>query len=144
MSKKKKTKVDRNLQLTENFQLWEFVEGSLKNLEPELIEMAWADLEERYDELIPNAYRIAQEAQIIRNYFNRSMVITCGHRPEKWNYQMGRMYYSWHQDFKAFDFVIPGVSLNYIYNFIEQTFKRGGRYKYPTFIHKDINPKYDS
>lgn len=139
---RKKLAIDPNLQLTESFRLYEFIEGSRRDANPELVKMAYEDLEKRKAFLLPNAYRLAQEAQIIRNFYNKPLIITSGHRPEEWNYSKGREYYSFHQDFMAFDFVIPGISNNQIISFINNTFKKGGRAKYATFIHKDIDSSF--
>jgi uncharacterized protein YcbK (DUF882 family) len=134
----------QNIKLTPNIWLWECIEASKKNLESELVELSYKFLNDNFDLIMPNAYKVAQEVQIIRDYYKVPVVITCGLRTAEWNRKQGRNYPSKHETFEALDFYLQGKDLRQVYNFVNLNFKQGGRglYLRNNFIHKDIGP-YD-
>lgn len=93
---------------------------------------------------IYNLIRVAQEWQIIRDYFNEPVVVHWGgtFRPLDWETYRGRSGKSQHVLGKAIDAHLRNVPLSDVYTFINRVFKSGGRGMSlaGNFIHKDIRP----
>lgn len=129
-----------NRQITPNISLYELLFTPTVNKAEILpfIEQAWSIEIER------NLTRVATAIQIIRDYFGKPVIITSGFRPVAWEIKQGRRGGSQHTTGLAVDFYVVGVPLQEVYNFIEVTFKKGGRAINPQakFIHLDLRPEY--
>ena len=129
-----------NRQLTPNISLYEFLYTATVNKAEILpfIEQAWSIEVDR------NLTRTATALQIIRDYYDKPLIITSGFRPIAWELKRGRKGGSQHVTGLAADFRISGVPLAEVYAFVNATFKKGGRAINPTdnFIHLDLRAEY--
>jgi len=129
-----------NRQLTSNISLYELLFTSTVNKVEILpfIEKAWSIEIER------NLQRIAERLQIIRDFYDRPLIITSGFRPTAWELKQGRKGGSMHTKGFAADFHIIGVPLEELLKLVNSTFKKGGRAINPSanFIHLDCRSDY--
>lgn len=131
-----------NKQLTSNISLYELLFPITVNKSEILpfIESVWS-LDIAY-----NLQRIAERLQIIRDYYNKPLVITSGFRPVAWELGKGRLGGSFHTKGYAADFHVQGVPLSEVYAFVNATFKKGGRAISPkdNFIHLDCRDSFET
>jgi uncharacterized protein YcbK (DUF882 family) len=129
-----------NRQITPNISLYELLftpTVTMREILP-FIEQAWSIEVDR------NLTRTATAIQIVRDYYNKPVIITSGYRPTAWEIKQGRKGGSQHTTGLAVDFYVVGVPLAEVYAFINATFKKGGRAINPKakFIHLDLRPEY--
>jgi len=147
------------MQLTENFTLDEFIESSFfKNYQKKV----WQTYHKNEYEYLPLAQKLANQLQIIRNYFNDNNVdsdyyyaiqITIAFRPLWWEKLQGRNGNSQHRYFKASDIKVYKVhkttnkkiqvSPKIVYETISYLIDngeilQGGLGLYDSFVHYDI------
>lgn len=98
-----------------------------------------------HPELIANAVELLQNLQIIRDHFQKPIVIISGYRSPARNEAVGGAKASQHMEAKAADIKIAGVPTEEIYHRIDKLMaqgkiKVGGLGLYPSqgFVHYDI------
>ena len=96
-------------------------------------------------ELIANAVELLQNLQIIRDHFQRPIVIISGYRSPERNAAVGGADKSQHLEAKAADIKIAGVPTEEIYNRIDKLISQGkikqgglGKYIKSGFVHYDV------
>ncbi len=96
-------------------------------------------------ELIANAIELLQNLQVIRDHFQKPIIIISGYRSPARNEVVGGAKKSQHMEAKAADIKIAGISTEEIYNRIDKLMnqgkiKTGGLGFYPSqgFVHYDI------
>lgn len=129
-----------NRQLTPNISLYELLFTPTVNKAEILlfIEQAWST------EIDRNLQRIAERLQVIRDFYDRPLIITSGFRPVAWELKQGRGGGSMHTQGYAADFNIIGVPLDELFKLVNSTFKKGGRAISPkaNFVHLDCRNEY--
>jgi hypothetical protein len=129
--------------LSDNISLKECVYGTNNDAPEELSEMIRQHLTNAH---LYNLIAVAQEAQIVRDYFGDKVIIHWGgaFRPLPWEIAAGRSGKSQHVLARALDYHLEKTPLEEVYAFINRTFKKGGRgmSKSGNFVHKDIRPYY--
>lgn len=135
--------------LTEHFTYEEMLFGTnfkvLRDLPEDkvdtFIDLVYEVLEnDKEFEIKKNLYGCACIAEVIKSGFDdKPTIITCGLRPKKWDISKGRSGKSQHTEGKAFDFYIVGVSLQVVFDLVNQIFCNGGRAinKAANFVHFD-------
>jgi len=133
-----KTRKDFDIQLTENFNLIEFLENR------------WATIHEKNrifndttPEIIENIQDLAKNLQILRNDVKKPIKINIAFRPLWWELDRKRSGKSYHVKGMAADFNVVGMSPNLVASKIERLIsfgkmKHGGLKAYNTFVHYDI------
>ena len=96
-------------------------------------------------EKIANAIELLQNLQIIRDHFQRPIVIISGYRSPERNAAVGGADKSQHLEAKAADIKIAGVPTEEIYNRIDKLISQGkikqgglGKYIKSGFVHYDV------
>ncbi len=96
-------------------------------------------------DLVANAVELLQNLQVIRDHFQKPIVIISGYRSPARNEVVGGAKKSQHMEAKAADIKIAGISTEEIYNRIDKLMnqgkiKTGGLGFYPSqgFVHYDI------
>lgn len=96
-------------------------------------------------ELIANAIELLQNLQVIRDHFQKPIIIISGYRSPARNEVVGGAKKSQHMEAKAADIKIAGIPTEEIYNRIDKLMnqgkiKTGGLGFYPSqgFVHYDI------
>lgn len=96
-------------------------------------------------EKIASAVELLQNLQIIREHFQRPIVIISGYRSPERNKAVGGADKSQHLEAKAADIKIAGVPTEEIYNRIDKLIAQGkikqgglGKYLDSNFVHYDI------
>ena len=96
-------------------------------------------------ELVANAIELLKNLQVIRDHFQRPIVIISGYRSPARNAQVGGADKSQHLEAKAADIKIAGVPTEEIYNRIDKLIAQGlikqgglGKYIKSGFVHYDI------
>lgn len=96
-------------------------------------------------ELIANAIELLESLQVIRDHFQKPIIIISGYRSPARNEVVGGAKKSQHMEAKAADIKIAGISTEEIYNRIDKLMnqgkiKTGGLGFYPSqgFVHYDI------
>ena len=96
-------------------------------------------------ELIANAIELLQNLQVIRDHFQKPIIIISAYRSPARNEVVGGAKKSQHMEAKAADIKIAGISTEEIYNRIDKLMnqgkiKTGGLGFYPSqgFVHYDI------
>ena len=96
-------------------------------------------------ELIANAVELLKNLQVIRDHFQRPIVIISGYRSPERNAAVGGADKSQHLEAKAADIKIAGVPTEEIYNRIDKLIAQGkikqgglGKYVKSGFVHYDV------
>ena len=96
-------------------------------------------------EKIANASELLQNLQIIRDHFQRPILIISGYRSPERNAAVGGADKSQHLEAKAADIKIAGVPTEEIYNRIDKLISQGkikqgglGKYIKSGFVHYDV------
>jgi uncharacterized protein YcbK (DUF882 family) len=96
-------------------------------------------------ELVANATELLKNLQVIRDHFQKPIVIISGYRSPARNAQVGGADKSKHLEAKAADIKIAGVPTEEIYNRIDKLIAQGlvkqggiGKYIKSGFVHYDI------
>lgn len=96
-------------------------------------------------ELVANATELLKNLQVIRDHFQKPIIIISGYRSPARNAQVGGADKSQHLHAKAADIKIAGVSTEEIYNRIDKLIAQGlikqgglGKYIKSGFVHYDI------
>lgn len=96
-------------------------------------------------EKIASAIELLQNLQIIRDHFQRSIIIISGYRSPERNAAVGGADKSQHLEAKAADIKIAGVPTEEIYNRIDKLISQGkikqgglGKYVKSCFVHYDV------
>ena len=96
-------------------------------------------------DLVANAVELLQNLQVIRDHFQKPIIIISGYRSPARNEVVGGAKKSQHMEAKAADIKIAGISTEEIYNRIDKLMnqgkiKTGGLGFYPSqgFVHYDI------
>lgn len=96
-------------------------------------------------EKIVNAIELLQNLQIIRDHFQKPIVIISGYRSPERNAAVGGADKSQHLEAKAADIKIAGVPTEEIYNRIDKLISQGkikqgglGKYIKSGFVHYDV------
>lgn len=96
-------------------------------------------------ELVANAIELLKNLQVIRDHFQRPIVIISGYRSPARNAAVGGADKSQHLEAKAADIKIAGVPTEEIYNRIDKLIAQGlvkqgglGKYIKSGFVHYDI------
>jgi uncharacterized protein YcbK (DUF882 family) len=96
-------------------------------------------------EKIASAIELLQNLQIIRDHFQRPIVIISGYRSPERNKAVGGADKSQHLEAKAADIKIAGVPTEEIYNRIDKLISQGkikqgglGKYIKSGFVHYDV------
>lgn len=125
--------------LSPSFTLKEFIAGTNFTYDEDFIGDTW-EYVKADPNIIFNLRALAAVLQVVRDYFNKPLIITSGVRPVAWELIQGRSGTSYHTKGLAADFYIEGKELFDVYIFIEKTIKGGGRAINPqlNFIHYDL------
>lgn len=128
------------MKLTENFHLKEFIVSRFYNDEQQ--ERVLSDFESNKTELLPNIQKLANQLQVLRDYFNLPIIINIAYRPKWYELEKGRSGNSKHTLGIAADFNVKGKSTKEVREAIEDLIKKGemlqgGVGKYNTFVHYD-------
>ena len=128
------------MKLTENFELKEFIESKFFNEETQM-KVINSFAKERYN-LLPNIQKLANQLQVLRDYFNLPITINIAYRPKWYELEKGRSGASKHVLGLAADFNVKGKTTKEVREAIEELIKKGdmlqgGLGKYNTFVHYD-------
>jgi uncharacterized protein YcbK (DUF882 family) len=118
------TEDPRNVKLTPHFKLSEF----LRNEDP--IPAPW---------MLDNIDRLAQRLQVIRDLFNRPILINSGYRSKTHNQAVGGASHSQHLDGLAADIVVTGIPAKEVQKLLKNWSGGLGCYQY--YTHLDIRPE---
>lgn len=136
--------INLDQQLTPNFTLRELVYGTGDRLLDELgaeAETFKQMVEDSLtDEIVEELRIVALEHENIRAICgNRPIIVTCGFRPESWEFYRGRSGRSQHTKGKALDTFHSRIPLSNYYHIIDTTYGTGGRaiHEIAGFVHKD-------
>lgn len=77
------------------------------------------------DELMVNVRRLAQQLQVLRDYFNRPIVITSGYRTPEWNTTKHAAKASRHMTAEAADIRIKSISVAELSGAVEHLIRSG-------------------
>lgn len=93
--------------------------------------------------LIPNAQKLAEQLQILRDYLGESVHINSAYRTPAYNKRIGGKVASQHLQAKAADITVKSKTPKQLSAIIEKlitkgTLKFGGIGVYPGFVHVDI------
>lgn len=116
------------MQLTKNFTLWEFRCRDGVPVPPEYI---------------PNARKVAENLQVLRDEIGQPIIINSAYRYPAYNKRIGGASKSQHLTASAADIRTKGYTPRQLANVIERLIKegkmrQGGIGVYPTFTHYDI------
>jgi len=129
------------MKLTENFKLSEFLESRFYNSRQQA--KVLADFEKNKSVLLPNIQKLANNLQILRDYFGESISINIAFRPKWYELEKGRSGNSKHTLAIAADFIVNNKTTQEVREAIELLILKGemlqgGLGKYNTFIHWDF------
>ena len=87
---------------------------------------------------------MAEQLQIVRDIFNKQIIITSGYRTSEWNKIVKGAKNSYHLKGMAVDSRMIGVDLTkYALYIVRYTSFNGlGIYKYSNFVHSDLRPNF--
>jgi uncharacterized protein YcbK (DUF882 family) len=97
-------------------------------------------MEKTDEEIIRNAHAVLSQIQVVRDYFKKPVIVTCGLRTKTWDISRGRSGNSQHCEAQAADFYVKGVDLEEVYKFCKTIFHGGGLAinRAAGFIHRDM------
>lgn len=126
-------KRNKDVQLTKNFKLSEFVSRH--------------DPQDLPAVFFPHVQRLAFSLQMLRDHVNRPIIILSGYRSVEHNIEVGGSPKSQHLFAKAADITIPGLApfivAAIIEDLIEGRFmKEGGLGIYDTWVHYDVRGEH--
>lgn len=132
------------MRLTKNFELKEFIKSRF--FDEETQEKVLASFEENKDVLLPNIQKLANQLQVLRDYFGKPIIINIAYRPRWYELEKGRNGNSKHTLGIAADFNVKNKTTKEVREAIEELILngemlQGGLGKYDTFIHYDIRRK---
>lgn len=92
---------------------------------------------------IPNAQRLANNLQVLRDELQRAIIVTSGYRTPAWNRRVRGAKRSEHLDASAGDIRVPGLTPRVVYQTIERLIKQGkieegGLGLYDGWVHYDV------
>lgn len=116
-------KPTRDLQLTTNFKLGEFLHKDSPMPAP------W---------ILDNLTRLANRLQVLRDILGKPITINSGYRTPEHNKAIGGASDSFHCKGMAADIVVPGMSAPEVQKFLKNW--SGGLGSYQHFTHLDIRP----
>lgn len=116
------------MKLTKNFSLHEF---------------DCRDGSEMPQSVIQNVKALAEQLQIIRDYFSKPITINSGYRSQTYNRKIGGAKRSQHLTGRAADITVKGIAPDVVADQIEKLIAsgdvlQGGLGRYKTFTHYDI------
>ena len=119
------------MRLTENFTLPEF---------------ASKDGTAFPEDVVKNLSILAQQLQVLRDHFGRSVTVTSGYRSVAHNLRIGGAKDSFHVRGMAADIQVSGISPKLVYNAIELLIRsgkmiEGGLGLYDSWVHYDFRGK---
>ena len=130
-----------NMRLTKNFELNEFIRSRFfdEKTQKKVLE----SFEENKDVLLPNIQKLANQLQVLRDYFNSPIIINIAYRPKWYELEKGRSGNSKHTLGIAADFNVKNKTPKEVREAIEELILKGeilqgGLGKYDTFVHYDI------
>lgn len=133
--------MNRNQQLTKNFNLEEFVTAPFYNKKNQA--KVWKSFEADKDTLLPAVQELADNLQVLRDHINRPVEVNIAYRPLWWEKKRGRSGNSQHVLCFAADIIVEGMSTERLREIIlnlirDGKMKQGGVGIYDTFVHYDI------
>lgn len=111
----------RNLQLTPNFKLGEFLQAGVHEAPPQWI--------------LDNLYFLANRLQVVRDILGKPITITSGYRTSAHNKAVGGAPQSLHLSGMAADIVVPGMPAREVQKVLKNW--SGGMGSYLHFTHLD-------
>lgn len=128
------------MKLTKNFKLSEFIKSRF--FDEETQKRVIQDVFKNEDVLLPNIQKLANQLQVLRDYFGLPIIINIAYRPKWYELEKGRSGNSKHVLGLAADFNVKGKSTKEVREAIEELIKKGdmlqgGIGKYNTFVHYD-------
>ena len=129
------------MRLTKNFELNEFIKSRF--FDEQTQKKVLASFEENKGVLLPNIVKLANQLQVLRDYFNSPIIINIAYRPKWYELEKGRSGNSKHTLGIAADFNVKGKTPKEVREAIEDLILKGemlqgGLGKYDTFVHYDI------
>lgn len=82
--------------------------------------------------------RLVEVLQMIREHYNKPVIINSAYRTPEWNAKVGGAKYSYHQIGMAADIQIRGVSSKDIAKVASNIMTTGGVICYTNFVHVDV------
>lgn len=126
--------INKNLQVSPNFQLWEFVQG--KAIDSSHYEAFWASLGHPEIEKI---YVLAGWLQAVRDHYAKPVIITNSFRPFWYEKSRNRSGKSQHVTGGAADFYVQDIPLKQVYSDWEPRWAGGFAINNTQgFIHADV------
>lgn len=129
------------MKITKNFELKEFIKSRF--FDEETQKKVIQDVFKNEDVLLPNIVKLANQLQVLRDYFGKPIIINIAYRPKWYELEKGRSGNSKHTLGIAADFNVKGVSARKVREAIEELILKGemmqgGLGKYDSFVHYDI------
>lgn len=98
------------------------------------------------DELLPNAYKLLENLQVLRDYIGEAVFINSGYRTPTYNKKVGGAKNSQHPKATAADITARSKTPKQLHAIILKLIKQGrmhdgGLGLYPGFVHYDVRPK---
>lgn len=129
------------MRLTKNFELKEFIKSRFFNEETQ--KKVIQDVFKNEDVILPNIVKLANQLQVLRDYFGKPIIINIAYRPKWYELEKGRSGNSKHVLGIAADFNVKGKTPKEVREAIEELILKGdmlqgGLGKYGTFVHYDI------
>lgn len=129
------------MKLTKNFELKEFIKSRF--FDEETQKRVIQDVFKNEDVLLPNIIKLANQLQVLRDYFGKPIIINIAYRPKWYELEKGRSGNSKHVLGIAADFNVKGVSTRKVREAVEELILKGemlqgGLGKYDNFVHYDI------
>ncbi len=121
-----------DLQIQKDFKFYEFITGTYNTMPKEASILA---LENLTEEVCQNIIKVSELAQEIRDYFEDSLIITCGFRPLVWELKQGRTGKSLHALGLAMDCYLTHIKLEDLFVWFNKKYTD----KYGRAINKKLN-----
>jgi uncharacterized protein YcbK (DUF882 family) len=138
------TIIKRNHNLTNDFELWEFLESVF--YVPEIQRGVYKQFKKDQAVLMPNLIKLANNLQVLRDELQEGIHISIAYRPEWWEWFMNRGGDSQHTLCLAADIKVDSLSPQQVFNAILNLIEAGKMYKgglkyYDTFTHYDCGSR---